>query len=260
LSPRQSVDVSVIHHHELNTLEAAVDTALHQVLVVDTQTMHTFTLLLQNMQRQYMEIRGIPTSATLWSLKVNTLDTKPVRGRQGALMVPLLVGPQGSNKDGAVAKTSIELAWLSTGEALGENGTLELSPPQVDMPISALSVEVQFPAGYRVNFTGTLAQVDKFSQRQPTARNYETGTDVTNHAFDFNSGPSAKGGPSNSKVGMKAKVPKTGARYLFEKLLVVNGSATLSAAYTNTPTSMPKENGWTDGVMAYLMDPWGQRR
>ena len=31
--------MSVIHHEELRTLEAVADTALHQVLIVDTQIM-----------------------------------------------------------------------------------------------------------------------------------------------------------------------------------------------------------------------------
>lgn len=235
LSPRHSVGISVIHHEELRTLEAVADTALHHVLITDSQTMHTFSLLLQNMQRQYMEVRGIPDSATLWSLKVNSLDTKPVRGRQGALMVPLLVGPQGAAEGGLVPKTSIELAWLSTHDALGANGTLDLSPPQVDLPVSALSVEVQFPEGHVLNFTGSMQQVDKFSQRQPRVVNYETGQDITEAEFDF-SMPQKKHG-SASKAGVKAKVPKMGSRHLFEKLLVINGSATLSVAYTKPTTT-----------------------
>jgi len=240
LSPRNSVTISVIHHEELRTLEAVADTALHQVLIVDTQIMHTFHVVVQNMHRQYMEIQGIPAAATLWSLKVNSIDTKPVRGRQGSLMVPLLVGPQGHAEGGTVPKTSIELAWLATGEALGENGTLDLNPPRIDMPISALSVEVQFPSDYVVNFTGTLMEVDKFSQKQPKVINYETGSDVTQNEFDFNSMPKEGRGSSGSKVGLKAKVSKTGKRYMFEKLLVVNDSATLTAVYHRAAEQVPE--------------------
>lgn len=243
LSPHYSVAVSVIHHEELRTLEAVADTALHQVLVVDTQVMHSFLLVMQNTQRQYMEVRGIPASATLWSLKVNSLDTKPVRGREGAVMVPLLVGSQGSGEGGAVPKTSVELAWLSTRNALGQNGTIDLNPPRIDVPISALSVEVQFPNGYLVNFTGSLEEVSKFSQRQPSAKNYETGKEVTEKDFDFASMAPPSRGSSSSQAGVKAKVPKMGSRYLFERLLVVNGSATLSVAYTQPPSNEPK--GWS---------------
>lgn len=251
LSPRYAVAISVLHHEELRTLEAVVDTALHQVLIVDTQMMHTFSMVMQNMQRQYMEVRGIPASATLWSLKVNSLDTKPVRGRQGALMVPLLVGPQGTAEGGGVPKTSIALAWLSTREPLGENGTLDLFPPQVDVPISALSSEIQFPDGYLVNFTGSLTKVDKFSQRQPTTVNYETGQDIVVDNFDYNSKALPNRGSSGSKAGVKAKIPKAGTRHLFEKLLVVNGSATLSVAYSK-PVQHERKRwlswGWLDGI------------
>jgi hypothetical protein len=247
LSPRHSVGLSAIHHEELRTLEAVVDAALHEVLIVDGQMMHTFSLLLQTMQRQYLEVRGIPDSATLWGLKVNSINTKPVRGRHGALMVPLLVGPQGHADGGLVPKTSIELAWLSTPDALGENGTLVLNPPQVDLPVSALSVGIQFPQGYLVNFSGSLLQVDKFSQRQPRVVNYETGQDMSTQEFDFNSMPGQKSG-SGSKAGVKAKVPKMGTRHLFEKLLVVNGSAALSVAYSRPPSTQSETRWWSPRV------------
>jgi len=255
LSPRHSIAISVIHHEELRTLEAVADTALHKMLIVDTQIMHNFLLVLQNTQRQYMEVRGIPNSATLWSLKVNSLDTKPVRGREGALMVPLLVGSQGSAEDGGVAKTSIELAWLSTCNPLGDNGTLDLTSPQVDVPISALSVEVQFPNSYFVNFTGSLAQVDKFSQRQPTIKNYETGKEVAPREFDFASMPPPRRGSSGANGGVKARVPQTGTRYMFEKLLVVNGSATLSVAY-NTSNPPQETTGWLPSAW-FARSRWG---
>jgi len=150
-------------------------------------------------------------------------------------MVPLLVGPQGSANAGLVPKTSIELAWLSTLDALGKNGTLVLNPPQVDLPVSALSVEIQFPEGYLVNFSGSLLQAEKFSQRQPRVVNYETGQDMTTQEFNFNSMPRQKSS-SGSKAGVKSKAPKAGTRHVFEQLLVVNGSAALSVAYSTPPS------------------------
>jgi len=243
LSPRHTVTISVLRHKELQTVEAMADTALQQTLVVDTQTMNSFILVLQNKQRQYMEIQGIPLTATLLSLKVNSLDTNPVRNREGTLMIPLMVGSGGGPDQ---LKTSIELVWLCMHAPLGVNGTLDLTPPRVDIPISALSVDVQLPESFQVNFTGSLLRVKSFSQRQPTVVNYETGREVTQKDFDFGSMPSS-GGTASSGVGVRAKVPKQGRRYLFEKLLVINGSADLSAAYSLPPPNTTEQWSWISG-------------
>jgi len=238
LSPRYAVALSVIHHQELRTLDAVVDAALHKILVLETQTMMNLLLILQNTQRQYMEVRGIPPDATLWSLKVNSVDTKPVRGRNGALMVPLLVGAAAAMQDDASSRSSVELAWLLTHSPLGNNGSIDLAPPQLDVPISALSVEVQFPNAYDVHFTGSLMRVSSFSQKQPSSVSYETGSSMIAKDFDFPSMP-PPGSASSSREGVKAKVPRLGRRYAFEKLLVVNDSASLSASYGPPPSNTP---------------------
>jgi len=245
LSPRHSVTLSVLRHKELRTLEAVADAVLYQALVVDVQAMHSLLLVLQNTQRQYIEIRGIPPAATLWSLKVNSLAAKPVLGPKGSLMVPLLVGPSFGVDGGASAKTSVELAWLSQHEPLGASGNFSLNPPQLDMPISALSVEVQFPGAYMVSFAGSMEQVQRFSQKQAVSVSYDYGEEIVAKDFDFASMPPPTGGGAAPKEGVKAKVPKVGTRYRFEKVLVVNGSATLSASYSPAPP-MPSTDstGW----------------
>jgi hypothetical protein len=241
LSARQSIVLSLLHHEEIATLESVVDKALYQVLVLETQQMHSLVLVLQNTQRQYMAVKDVPKASQVWSLRVNSLATQPVRGgkrhsgAKGAedpadlLMVPLLVGPR-PDDDGFGLKTSVELSWMTQHEPLGKNGTVVLSPPRLDMPISALSVEVQLPEHLVANFTGSLMNVTTFSGSMPHAVNYETDQHVTRKGHKFATGDLA-GHKENSKTSLKAKIPKGGTRYRFEKILVIGDGAALSASY-----------------------------
>jgi hypothetical protein len=241
LAPRYSVALSVLHHEEVQTLSSVADSALYQLLVVGSQRMHKLTMSVQSSQQQYMVVRGIPVAATIWSLRVNSLSTKPVRGPDGTLMVPLLVGTGGdSNEGGAAPQASVELAWSSEHDSLGENGTLVLTPPRVDMPITALSVEVQFPEQYSVNFTGTLENVTIFSHKQPRAVNYQTERHLVEEGFKFGAPPP----PSEEKASVKATIPRQGKRYRFEKILVVGDNAVLNAVYSLNRTGSTGAAGW----------------
>mmetsp|Transcript_96972 Transcript_96972/g.230643 ORF Transcript_96972/g.230643 Transcript_96972/m.230643 type:complete len:729 (-) Transcript_96972:102-2288(-) len=248
LAPAHEVLLSVIHHRELPTLEALADAALYKTLVVDNQVMHSLVLTLQNTQRQYMEIQGVPEAATIWTTRVNSVSAKPVRGRSGSLLLPLMVG----NAAAAAlqAKTSVEVSWLSSIPPLAANGTLRLDPPRVDVPIAALSVEVSFPDRYEVNFTGSLKQVETFTQKQPTVVNHETGDEVVPKEFDFASmPPPSKAQPKN--MGVKSKMPRSGQRWRFEQLLVVDGNAALELAY-KTPQKDQDDGSWS----AYIPNFW----
>eukprot|EP00913_Durusdinium_trenchii_P029508 g27660.t1 len=209
LAAAHAVDLSVIHHEELNTLESVVDTALYKVLVVDGQLMHSLMLQLQNTQRQYMAIQGIAQNATIWTTRVNSMDSKLA----------------------SQAKSSVEIAWVEPLE-LQRNGTVRLKPPRLDMPMAALSVEVWFPKEYEVNFTTTMRQVETYSQRQPSAVNYKTESHVVEQDFDFASVPRSK------NAGVKSKMPTAGSRWRFEQLLVVDGKADLEIAYQQ-PREVP---------------------
>jgi len=254
--PLHAVTLSVIHHEDLPTLDAVVDVALYRALVTGAQVMHSLSLVLQNTHRQYLEVQGIPQAATLWSVKVNSLSTKPARGSKASLLVPLMVGSGG--EDGAVAaKSSVELAWLTSADPLREHGTMVLDPPSIDLPLSVLLAEVHFPDAFEVNFTGSVKQVQRFSQPQPSPVSYETGEDVVPKDFDFAAmgGASIKGGHKGS-AGVKAKMPKYGHRYLFEQLLVVNGSAHLNLTFGPLPVNKSDGQGSWAETLAAMLPAW----
>lgn len=61
------------------------------------QSMHRLMLNMQNSRKQYLKVSGIPPDARIWSLLVNSKPAKPVRGSDGGLLVPLLVGVSGNS-------------------------------------------------------------------------------------------------------------------------------------------------------------------
>lgn len=235
MAPTHAVDLSVIHHEEMNTLESVVDAALYKVLVVDDQVMHNLLLNLQNTQRQYMAVQGIDPEATIWTAKVNSVSSK-LALRDGQLLVPLQVAGGGFE-----AKSSVEISWVQPLQLEPHAGVVQLKPPRLDMPMAALSMEVWFPADYEVNFTTSLRQVEAYSQRQPSAVNYETGKEVVDKDFDFASAPR----PKRKDAGVQSKMPKAGSRWRFEQLLVVDGKADLKIAYQ-------KPEAKTDDWLTYL--------
>merc|ERR1712110_381516 len=101
LSPQAEVQLQVVKHKQVGVLEAIAEKALYEVLVSDSQSMHRLMLNMTNSNKQYLEVRGLPADARLWSLIVNSKPAKPVRGVEGSLLIPLLVGVGGKNNAGA---------------------------------------------------------------------------------------------------------------------------------------------------------------
>ena len=247
---------------------------------------------------------NIPNGAVIWEVLVNSVPTKPVRGsgtlsgggggggggsdvhgggNRSSILIPLLVGSSGVN-DGSAQTTSVELAFLSEHNALGDNGTIDLSPPTLDIPATSLSVEIQMPSSYAVNFTGGLTRLKHgkaFSFRQPVVVNYNTGNTMTpdGHQFGFRkrggqrrggeSGESGRGehdgmgglsgkGGRAAAVGAGTTTLKSGKAYRFEKLLVVGDGARLKAHYRVRPNNKATTHpgGWMSGWLGGWLDRW----
>merc|ERR1712217_74844 len=170
-------------------------------------------------------------------------------------MVPLLAGSPGGaiSEDGLASKASVELAWMTEHPELGENGTLSLTPPRVDMPVSALSVELQFPKLYLVNFSGSMRRVQVFSHKQPAAVNYQTERFVVPSDYQFvgDKDWNPEGVETTTKASepnVKATLPKQGRRYRFEQILVVDGNVALNVTYAANRSSDESGKAWWEGI------------
>jgi len=224
LSPHSNVKLRVVKHDQVDVLEAVAETAFYEVLMSDGQSMHRLMLNMQNSRKQYLEVRDIPADARLWTLIVNSKPAKPVRGDDGSLLIPLLVGVDGNSNQG-VQSTSVELAYLR-GDPLGDEGVAHLTPPRLDIPISKLLMEVQWPGSHDVKFKGSAQAVTSFSHALPKAVNHDVGTSMVSSDFDFTKAPAYI-----PKAGVNVQVPRAGHRHRFEQLLVVDGGAKLEAEY-----------------------------
>jgi len=224
LSPHSVVELRVVKHDQVDVLEAVVETAFYEVLVSDGQSMHRLMLSIQNSRKQYLEVSGIPADARLWTLIVNSKPAKPVRGEDGHLLIPLLVGVDGNSNAGA-RSTSVELVYLRR-DPLSDDGLARLTPPCLDIPISKLLMEVQWPESHEVKFKGSVKAVHSFSHSLPIPVNHDVGTDIVTSGFNFNKAPACV-----PKAGVNVQVPHAGQRHRFEQLLVVDGGANLEAEY-----------------------------
>jgi len=135
---------------------------------------------------------------------------------------------------------------------LGDNGTVVLDPPRVDLPVSALNVEIYFPEKYTVSFVGTLRNVSRFSHTRPSPVNYETGDEVVTKDFAFTGMPPTSKAQAKT-AGVKAKIPREGHKYLLEELFIVNGSARLAANYGQTIAS---SRSWSESIVGTIGNGW----
>jgi hypothetical protein len=238
LSPHSIVELRVVKHDQVDVLEAVAETAFYEMLVSDGQSMHRLMLSIQNSRKQYLEVSGIPADARLWTLIVNSKPAKPVRGEDGHLLIPLLVGVDG-NSNAGVRSTSVELVYLRH-DPLSDDGLACLTPPCLDIPISKLLMEVQWPESHEVKFKGSVKAVHSFSHSLPIPVNHDVGTDIVTSGFNFNKAPVCV-----PKAGVNVQVPRAGRRYRFEQLLVVDDGAKLEAEYhVKATTEEVKVESW----------------
>lgn len=246
LSPQTQAKFRIVQHDQVDVLDAVVETALYEVLMSESQSMHRLMLNMTNSRQQYLEIQGIPADARLWSLLVNSKPAKPVRGENGNLLIPLLIGAR-SNRDEGAQSASVELAYLVQQDPLGSEGSISLTPPRLDVPISKLLVELQWPEVHELKFTGSIQPVRAFSYSLPKPVNHDVGTDVVELGFDFNKAPAYM-----PKAGVNVKIPRAGKSRRFEQLLVVDGGATLVVDYHTKVIEPQAECSWPASMFKQL--------
>lgn len=117
---------------------------------------------------------------------------------------------------------------------------MELAPPSLDIPISKLLVEVQWPEGYDVHFKGSGHEVKGFSQSLPQPVSHDVGTEIVEATtFNFNKPPA-----HIPRTGVNVTMPRAGQCHRFEQLLVVDGRITLTAEYRVTVAEPEQPSGW----------------
>jgi len=249
LSPQHSAVLRVKEHTAMDTLEATVDRVYYKAVVTDTHTVHSLMLILQSTKLQYLELNGLPFTASMFTVSVNSVPTKPVEGEQGdnSILVPLLIGlnPETANEGGS-CRTSVEVDYISSHEALGHNGTLHLAPPHLKLPISVLTAHLRLPKSYEYEFTGDIkSSSNKLEYPIPQAFSYTTGKRVVREDYEFSMIDDVwpEDRDDARKVGaVKMVAPSIGQSFYFHRLLVVDSALSLDASYAEP--SPAKDTSW----------------
>jgi len=250
LNPNNLVILDVSEHTMMDTLEATIDRVHYKALVTDSHTVHSTILVMQSTKLQYLELLNLPPSSGMFTVMVNSIPTKPVEGRKGnnSIMIPLLIGldPETANEGGNM-RTSVEIDYISTHDDLGQNGTLQLAPPQFNLPISVLTSHLRLPETYEYEFSGDFGNIPskKLAYPIPSAFSYKTGTRVVHKDYKFSAIDDAWPEDKETKTEGTVKIitPKIGQSFHFHRLLVVNNSLFLNATYSR-PLPPVKSSWW----------------
>lgn len=219
---------------------------------MDTHVMHSLLVMIKSYKLQYLELQGIPSDASMFTLIVNGVQTKPVKGgiTEDSLLIPLLVGLDNADtaNDGHGLKTSIELRYFSIQSDRGDEGSISLPLPQVSIPISVVTAELRLPRIHHYNFTGDFGNkgVDRLSYPVPSSFSYVKGKRMVPRGYKFSRLDDVQDEEEDSLGGNAAiqmEIPQSGRSYFFQRLLVVNTPLSVNVSYF-PPPSEPSPSIW----------------
>lgn len=252
-----SIILNVQVHVAMETLEATIDRLHYKAVVTNTHVMHSLIVVMQSIKLQYLKLFGVPESSSMFTLLVNSVPAKPVRGKDQSIMVPLLVGLDAESANaGRSQLTSVELNYISTPKypmTATHNGTLELSPPHMDLPISVLTTHLRLPKNYKYEFSGDFGgSSSDLIAPLPAAFSYQTGKRVvkTDYQFSFkddNWPDSDDTKPQEAAV--KIVAPVMGRSFYFNRLLVVGTQLALNATFSQ-PLQYADNISWWQKILA----------
>mmetsp|Transcript_19990 Transcript_19990/g.28989 ORF Transcript_19990/g.28989 Transcript_19990/m.28989 type:complete len:750 (+) Transcript_19990:36-2285(+) len=257
LNPQNSAVLSVKEHAAMETLEATIDRIHYKALVTETHTFHSIIMLVQSTKLQYLEMLGLPTTASKFTVMVNSVPAKPVQGdgRKNSILVPLLIGlDQEAANEGGNLRTSVEVSYFSTHDNLGKNGTLSLNPPWFELPISVVTAHLRLPMSdenpFNYTFSGDFGSkpLRHLDYPIPDAFSYTTAKRVVPDDYEFSIvddmwPEDEENDRSASKVGaVKIVTPLTGRSFFFQRLLVVDKELALNVTFKEK--EQPVELSW----------------
>jgi len=259
LNPTYTLHLSSTSHTAMDTLEAVIDRVHYEALAMDNHVMHSLLVMMKSTKLQYLELQGIPSEASMFTLIVNGVQTKPVKGGEtdDSLLIPLLVGLNTETaNDGLAVKTLIELRFFTTHDPLGEEGHFVLHLPQVKLPISIVTTELRLPKTHSYNFTGDFGSKgsDRLKYPVPSAFSYVKGKRVVPKGYKFSRPDDVLEDETSQDQGgntIQMDIPQSGRSHFFERLLVVNTPLSLNITYFPLPTEQSKKSIW-DKLRNYL--------
>jgi len=266
LNPENAAFLSVKEHATIETLEASIDRLHYKVVVTETHAVHSVMLVLQSTKLQYLEMANLPSSASQFTVAVNSVPAKPVKGdgeEKNSILVPLLIGlnPETANQ-GASLLTSVEVTYFSAHTALSKNGTIALNPPEFKLPISVLTTHLTLPLSsdksnndrhrYTYTFTGDFGTTPtpmKYLHPLPQVFAYVKGKRVVrdDHVFTFKDDmiEEEERKKQETQGAVKIVTPQVGKSFYFQKFLVLDTALQLNVTYRERNINSKKSSSWS---------------
>jgi hypothetical protein len=186
-------------------------------------------VLLVNNNTQFIKV-SLPPASELQTAFVDDKPVKPVMGSDGALMIP--IKPKESSQDGRV---NVLFVFKTILPPLGDDGKASIELPSVDIPVNLMRFHLFLPEGYEYDeFEGSMMPGEGLL-RTTTSSGKQDSYKSISKIGELNAPPKAEfetGGSSIAgALSVRVIIPKTGSRYDFFDLLVMNEKPVLSFEY-----------------------------
>jgi hypothetical protein len=170
---RPGLALTVSRFDDAGVLAAVAEHATATTLITsEGRALTELNLRIRNRAQPFLRVQ-LPAGATIVSVEVAGESAKPVLGADGT-RVPLLRAnfrPQGSY--------SVSFVYMHAGTPFAKKGTVEMTLPKLDIPITLVEWEVFVPDRYQVRSTGgNVIDAARVSLHMPSESQAEAGSAV----------------------------------------------------------------------------------
>jgi uncharacterized protein (DUF736 family) len=145
-NPR-ALALTISRYAPQTVLLAAVDEARYRLLLTeDGKALVEGRLAVRNNQRSFLGVK-LPAGATLWSASIDGRPIRPGKGQDGLLLLPLQKRRAGED----APAFAIDLVYVDRGAAWEPTGTLQVTLPSIDVPVSRTGIAVHHSPRFRVS-------------------------------------------------------------------------------------------------------------
>ena len=185
--------------------------------------------LLVNNNTQFIKV-SMPPASELQTAFVDNKPVKPVKGPDGALMIP--IKPKESSQDGRV---DVLFVFKTMLPPLGDEGKAGIQLPSVDIPVNLMRFHLFLPEGFEYDaFEGSMMPGNGILRKTVTTGKADMDKSISK-VGQFDAPPPAEFGSGGSSIAgalsVSVTIPKTGSRHDFFDLLIMNEKPVLSFEY-----------------------------
>jgi len=197
-----AVKLDVKRFADAGVLAAVAERAYATTLVTsEGRALTEITLWIQNRAQPFLKVM-LPEGATIASVEIDGQPAKPVSGPDGT-RVPLLrpgFRPKG--------QYTVSFVYLHAGTRFARKGDLQMTLPQMDIPVGIVEWETFVPGNYSVRATGGNVIDARTALAASLEKNAEEAAQVATYRVSGSAGVAGGagvgGGVLNSAIGAEA--------------------------------------------------------